>query len=349
MLIAKDSGEALAGDSYYVHMINILTWAKGALRRALLIRTFNWIAFMPIVLFKESPLSGIWLTTSLYILKPLIVYTFWLLCESMLLTEWPIFVYLGARIRSYGQAERLSWTSTCLVFFILALVLYGNPISKVGLLFPPLLLLTVWQPFLWVRLVLIVQGFIFLLIPHSGPRLLFLVTAIIRKLYLVPILFLSSLLAALFMPIVSDTLLSAAATAYVAESFGWVVLLVYAHCNIGDYDKVSKFGPQDLYFNQDQDYIFVRGAYIPCTSSSDVAEHYWAFCFREFFGIALLRYLYPSEITGISLKPKWRRSYFLWGNEGLRWKPSIANIIFYKSRIKEWFRPSPLWLYYDDD
>ena len=27
MLIAKDSGEALAGDSYYVHMINVLTWA----------------------------------------------------------------------------------------------------------------------------------------------------------------------------------------------------------------------------------------------------------------------------------------------------------------------------------
>ena len=41
ILIAKDSGEALPGDSYYAHMINFLTWTKGALREALLIRTFN--------------------------------------------------------------------------------------------------------------------------------------------------------------------------------------------------------------------------------------------------------------------------------------------------------------------
>ena len=349
MIIAKACGEALAGDSYYVHMINVLTWAKGALRRALLIRTFNWIAFMPIVLFKESPLISICITTSMYIIKPLVVYTFWVFCESMVVTGWPTFVYWGVRIRSYGHAERLSWTSTCLVFFTLDLFVYGQPISKVGLLFPPLLLLTVWQPFLWVRLVLIIQGLLFLFMPHSGPQLLFLVTAILRKLYLVPILFLSSLLAALFMPIVSGTLLSAAAIAYVAESFGWIVLLVYAHCNLGDYDKSSKFGPQGLYFHQEQDYVFVRGAYIPCNASTDVAEHYWAFCFREFFDIKLLCYLYPSEITGISLEPKWRRVHFLWSNGGRRWRPSIVNVRFYKSRIKEWFIPSPLWLDCDDD
>ena len=81
-----------------------------------------------------------------------------------------------------------------------------------------------------------------------------------------------------------------------SESFGWVILLVYAHCNIGDYDKVSKFGPREIYFNEKRDYIFVRGAYIPCNASSDVAEHHWAFCFRELFDIKLLCYLYPSAL-----------------------------------------------------
>lgn len=304
---------------------------------------------MPIVLFKDSPLIGICITTSMYIIKPLVVYTFWFLCESMIVTGWSVFVYRGVRIRSYGHAERLSWTSTCLVFFTLDLFVYGQPISKVGLLFPPLLLLTVGQPFLWVRLVLIVQAFIFLFIPHSGPRLLFLVTAILRKIYLVPILFLNSLLSVLFIPVLTKRLLVAGATAYATESFGWVILLVYAHCNICDYDKVRKFGPQEIYFNEKRDYIFVRGAYISCNASSDVAEHYWAFCFREFFDIKLLCYLYPSKITGISLEPKWRRVHFLWSNGGRRWRPSIVNVRFYKSRIKEWFIPSPLWLDCDDD
>ena len=63
---------------------------------------------MPIVLFKDSPLIGICITTSMYIIKPLVVYTFWVLCESMVVTGWPIFVYRGVRIRNYGHTERLS-------------------------------------------------------------------------------------------------------------------------------------------------------------------------------------------------------------------------------------------------
>ena len=188
------------------------------------------------------------------------------------------------------------------MFFILSLVLYERPISKVGLLFPPLLFVAVWQPYLWVRLVLALQGILFIFMPHSGPRVLFMITAISRKLYLIPLLFSTSLLAAMVMPTIAIFLLKAAITAYILESFGWLILLQYAYLNQGsvEYDSNNKFGPQEFYFNE-QDYVVVRGAYIPWNTSKDVAEHYWGYCFIEFFGRDLFNRLYPNNITGIDL------------------------------------------------